>query len=188
MARDADVLLEERRRHAERGRDVVEAVDLDLGRQELRGVDVDADEIVHGGRVLGAVQALDRHVAGARHHGVAVDRALEPRDERVDARLLGLRLARRRHQPAAQLAHRGFEHLRLERHGVGAHAFEHEAARGFGRVVAVDAVGLDERPLLLGRGRRAGRCRGRARAAGAERDCAGSGQQMMRERAISTCL
>ena len=160
VARDADVLLEERRRHAERRRDVVEAVDLDLGRQELGRVDVDADEVVDGGRVLGAIQALDRHVAGARHHGVAVDRALEPGDERVDARLLGLRPARRRHEPAAQLAHGGLEDLRLERHGIGAHAFEHEAARGLGRVMAFDAVGLDERPLLFGAGRREDPCAG----------------------------
>ena len=34
-------------------------------------------------------------------------------------------------------------------HGVGAQAFEHDAARGLGGVVAVDAVALDDRPLLL---------------------------------------
>ncbi len=115
-------------------------------------------------------------MAGARHHGVAVDRALEPRDERVDARLLGLRPARRRHQAAAQLAHGGLEHLGLQRHGIGPQPFEHDAARGVGRVVALDAVGLDERPLLLA---------AVAEDAGAmedeggdtQRSCAGSAQQ-----------
>ena len=82
-------------------------------------------------------------------HGLAVDRALEPGDERVDARLVGLRLARRRHEPAAQLAHGGFEDLRLERHRVGPHALEHEAAGGFGGVMTFDAVRLDHRPLLF---------------------------------------
>jgi hypothetical protein len=88
-------------------------------------------------------------VAGARHDGVAIDRALEPRNERIDARLLGLRPARWRHQSPAQLSYRGFEHLRPERHRIGPDAFEHDTAGGFRRVVTLDAVRLDERPLLL---------------------------------------
>ena len=178
MTRDTDVLLEKRRRDAERGRDVVEAVDLDLRGQELGGVDLDADERLDRGRVLRAVQTLDRNVPCARHHRVSVDRALEPRDQRVDVLLIGLRPARRRHQASAQLTNGHLEDLGMRGYGLGAEALEHRSARGFGRVVALDAVGLDQRPLLLG---------AVAEEAGAmdyeggdtERKCAGSGDQKM---------
>ncbi len=71
-ARHVDVLLDERRRHAERGRDVREAVDLDLGRQVLGGIDLDAEQVLHGAGVLGSAEPLSGHVAdfvlAARRH------------------------------------------------------------------------------------------------------------------------
>ena len=82
-ARGVHVLLDERRRRAERGRDVREAVDLDLGRQVFLGIDLDVEQRLHGVRVLGAAQALRRDVAGLLRR-VLVDRALEARDEAVD--------------------------------------------------------------------------------------------------------
>ena len=117
-ARDVDVLLDERRRHAEGGRDVREAVDLDLGRQVLGGVDLDAEQILHGAGVLGSAEPLSGYVADFVLGCAGIDRALEPGDHRVDFRLLGLRAARGRHEAAAQLVHDGFEHLRVLRHGV----------------------------------------------------------------------
>ena len=47
-ARGGQVLLDERRRHAERGRDVREAVDLDVRRQIFLGIDVDVEQRLHG--------------------------------------------------------------------------------------------------------------------------------------------
>ena len=64
--RGGDVLIEERGRDAQRRGDVVEAVDFDLGRQQLLGVELDAQQIVDRGSELGARQALHRHVAGHR--------------------------------------------------------------------------------------------------------------------------
>ena len=79
-----------------------------------------------------------------------VDRALEARDEAVD--LLGrrLRLAGRRHEPAAQLHDRGLELLGVLRHLVQRQAFERELARELGGVVALGAVPVEhgEAPLV----------------------------------------
>ena len=86
VARGVDVLLDERRRRAERGRDVREAVDLDLRRQVFLGVDLDVEQRLHGVGVLASVEALRRDVA-ARAAARAVDRALEARDEPVDLAL-----------------------------------------------------------------------------------------------------
>ncbi len=148
LARDAEVLLEERGRDAERRRDVVEAVDLDLVRQVLLRVDLDAEQVLHRRGVLGAVQALHRRVARARLVRVAVDRGFSPAHELLDVLLIRSRVAGRRHQPAAQLADRGLEHLGLRGDGVGADAFEHDAACCFGLVMTVGAVGLERLPLL----------------------------------------
>ena len=62
-ARGVHVLLDERRRRAERGRDVREAMDLDLGRQVFLGIDLDVEQRLHGRGVLGAIEALRRDVA-----------------------------------------------------------------------------------------------------------------------------
>jgi hypothetical protein len=61
-----DVLVEKRRRDAQRRGDVVEAIDFDLGRQQRLGVELDAQQIVDGRPVLGARHALHRDVTGDR--------------------------------------------------------------------------------------------------------------------------
>ncbi len=68
-ARGADVLVEEGRRHGQRSGDVVEAVHLDLGRQQVLHLDLDAEQRAHGIGVLGAIQSLHRRVAGTRRLG-----------------------------------------------------------------------------------------------------------------------
>ena len=136
-ARHVDVLLDECRRHAERGRDVREAVDLDLGRQVLGGIDLDAEQILHGAGVLGSAEPLSGHVADFVLAALGIDRALEPGDHRVDFRLFGLRAARGRHEAAAQLVHDGFEHLRVLRHGVRGELLETELAGEIERVIRI---------------------------------------------------
>ena len=151
--RGGDVLIEERGRDAQRRGDVVEAVDFDLGRQQLLGVELDRQQIVDGGPELRARQALHRHVAG---HGPAggARRASPPstsrtRRSRAD-RAGGCRAAASagRAACAARLPRRrrsrctASRFTRVERH-----------AAGLGpRVVAADAVGVERLARLLGAG------------------------------------
>src|SRR5262249_6769582 len=64
VPRRGNVLIEERGRYAQGVRDVVEALHLDVLRQNFLRVDIHAHQSFHGRGVLGAVQALDRHIAG----------------------------------------------------------------------------------------------------------------------------
>ena len=73
LARRAQVALEQRRRERLHVGDVVEALAERVGRQERGDVDVEREQIVHGARVLGAVQTLERPPARIR-------RAPRPRD------------------------------------------------------------------------------------------------------------
>ena len=63
LPRRGNVLIEERRRHAQGGRDIVEALHLDVLRQNFLRIHVHAHQRFHGRGVLGAVQALDRDIA-----------------------------------------------------------------------------------------------------------------------------
>src|SRR5690606_38196349 len=148
-ARQIEVLLDECRRRAERGGDVREAVDLDLRRQILRRVDLDAEEILDGFRELRAVEALGRNVADPAILGALVDRVLEPPYQRIDVGLLGLTGARRRHQTAAQLRDRTLENLGVLGHGLRSQTLEAEVSGAIERVVAIGAVGLEQSPPLL---------------------------------------
>ena len=65
LARRREVLLEQRRRDAQHARDVVEAVALVVGRQQLGDVDVEIEQVADRVAVFGAVQAMDRLVAGS---------------------------------------------------------------------------------------------------------------------------
>ncbi len=102
--RGGQVLLEQRRRHAQDVRDVVEAVALVVGRQKLGGVDVEREQLAHRVAVFGAVQTADRGVAGVRMLPRGrVETLLEVRDEAVVGLLVGMRLAGRGHHAAAEL-------------------------------------------------------------------------------------
>ena len=129
-------------RHGERRGDVVEAVHLDLGRQQVLHLDLDAQQRAHGVGVFGAVQALRGHVSGARGLLAGVEAALQPGDQGVVLRLRGLLAARRRHQVAAQLAHRGLPELGVLRDVRLAQRVEGDATRPVGGVVAFGAVVL----------------------------------------------
>ena len=62
---------------------------------------------------------------------------------------LGLRIAGRRHQVAAQLAYGGFEDFRVLRDGLRRHALEGHVARQVILVVAIGAVGSKQPPACL---------------------------------------
>ena len=162
MPRSGDVLIEERGRHAQSGRNVVEAVHLDVLRQNVLRIHVHTHQSFHRCGVLGAIQALDRHIARLRTFGVGVERVLHPGDERIHILLRRLRIARRRHQMSAQLAQGLLPDPRVIRRGLEIQAVQREAADLRARVVAGEAVGVrasrDVDPLRL---RRAG-CRPRS--------------------------
>src|SRR6185503_9912690 len=151
LPRGADVLLHERRRHLEAGRDVVEVLDLFVLRQELDGVDLEREQVADRVAVFLAIQTVrhDRLIAVVRDRGL-VERVLKPYDERLEPLLVGTRLFRRRHRVAAQLAHGHLELLGMLRDALGLDLLEVEAAGEIGGVVAIGAIALDERPLLRG--------------------------------------
>ena len=96
-ARGIDVLIDERRRHLERVRVVVEVtLDVVLGQQRRR-IDLEREQVADRVRVLAAVQAAQRDTTRRGLAGGGIDLAREPRREPVDA-------SRRRaaaHRPAA---------------------------------------------------------------------------------------
>ena len=79
-----DVLAQEGGRHGQRSRNVVEAVDLDVLRQDVRRFQVHTHQRLHRRGVLRAVQTLDRNMARLRSFGMGVERVLHPADERID--------------------------------------------------------------------------------------------------------
>ncbi len=130
-------------------RDVVEPVLGVVGRQQRRGVDVEREQLLDRVRVLGAIQAVQREVAGRRLGGGAVEVGLERCDQAVDLRVAGMLAARRRHQPAAQLADDLLPDLGVRADRVRIELVEREARRLLDGVVALVAVLLDQRPLPL---------------------------------------
>ncbi len=147
--RRGDVLAEERRRHAQSSSDVVEAVDADVLRQDV-GLDVHTHQSLNGCGVLGAVEALDRHMARLRTFGMGIEIVLHPGNERIDIFLRRLRRARRRHQMSAQLAQGLLPDLRVVRRSLEVEGVERDAAGFQARVVAGDAVGVQHRAMLIG--------------------------------------
>ena len=168
LGRRGQVLLEQRRRHAENVGDVVEAVAFVVRRQELGRVDLEAEQIADRVAVLGAVQAVDRRAARIRiARACAVERRGEPRDHALVDVGLGPRHALRRHRPGVELAHHP-----LPNFGVGGDVLEvarveHHVADLRVLVVTGDAVLREE--AFRGVGREA------ARRYGDGRQPAGSG-------------
>ena len=147
--RGGDILIEKRRRDAQRRGDVVEPVNFDLGRQQRLGIDLDAQQIVDRGSELRPRQPLNRNMSGAlRNVGAAFSAAryrasLHPRDERVDLFLIRLAASRRRHLPSAQFAEGFLPDVGVFVNGVQRKRIERDAS-GLGlRVVAPDAVGVE---------------------------------------------
>ena len=77
QSRRADVLIEERRRDAQSRGNIVEAVHFVLGGQQILGVDLDAEQILHGNSVFRPRHALDSHMARDGTSRDAIERVLE---------------------------------------------------------------------------------------------------------------
>ena len=142
------VLFEQRRRDAQHAGDVVEAVALVIGRQQVHDVDLQVEQIAHGVAVLGAVQAVDRLVSRVRRgQCLRVDPPLERGREPLQCGLVGSRHAHRRHHAAAQLHDHLFPDVRVAGGRRRVEPLERQPAGQGAGIVAGDAVPLDERLL-----------------------------------------
>ncbi len=79
------VRFHERRRHRQRAGDVVEAAGRIIGRQELRRVHVQRQQVANGVRVLGAVQPVKARGRQMKS-GAAVERVFQPANQRLERR------------------------------------------------------------------------------------------------------
>src|SRR6185312_69843 len=151
-----EVLVEEGGRGGEGEGDIIEALDLNVLRENVFFVDVHAEQGFHGCGVLGTVQALDTYVARGRPFGMRVERRLHPRGERFDFFAGRLGGARRRHEVAAQVAQGLFPNGGVGR-GVGEIEFVEGESSGFEfGVVAGDAIFVEKGAVGVG-GFRSGR-------------------------------
>jgi hypothetical protein len=99
------VALDQRRRDAQRIRDVVEALARIISGQERGLVDVEGQQIPNGVRVLGTIQSVE---AAASRVGMrrcrSIEASFETAGERIERRAIGPRHATRRHEPRPHLA------------------------------------------------------------------------------------
>ena len=135
---------------------------LEISAGNIAGrIDVDGEQILHGGRILRSIQPVERHAArfGTALRGEMVEIGLERRDELVHFGALGPGTARRRHEIDAQLADDFFPDVRMRRHVRWLRAFQRQTARKLRIVVALRAVAIEDIPLprdgRFGRGLRA---------------------------------
>ena len=170
FSRSRQVGLKQRRRHHERARHVVETVGRIIGRQELRGIDFEREEIPNHVRVLGPVETVE---AGRRQMGdrVPVELLLQPGDERLEGRRVRPPRTRGRHHAGPKFSHDLFPHFGLFANVREVETVKGEFARGLQArslrplVVAGDAVPIEDRALGGGGRRRGGEC-GRGLTAG----------------------
>ena len=149
LARRGQVAVDERRRHPEGGRDVVEPVARVVGREQLRRIDLNGQQVADRVGVLGAVQAMEhRRPAGVGvERGRAVEPGLEPAREPVVRLAIRTRPPHRGHEAGPQLAHHLLPHLGTRRHVVHVQEVQRQAGGLEGLVVAGDAVAVEQRPL-----------------------------------------
>ena len=147
--RGVDVLIQERGRRRQDGGDVVETFHLNILRQSVLLVHIDTQESSHRRSVLGAAEALDRHVARRLTLGVGIEIILHPRAERIDILLLRLGITGRRHQTPSQLAQDLLPDLRVLRGRLEVHAVQGQAAGPGSRIMAADAVAVQHRAVLI---------------------------------------
>jgi hypothetical protein len=119
--------------------------------QQIGDVDVEIEQIANRVAVLGAVQAMNRFVAGiGSGERRAIERLLQVHRDALDRRLIGARHALRRHHPAAQLEHDLLPDLRMRSRVGQLQALEREAAGLQAFVVAGLAVLLNQRLIVRG--------------------------------------
>ena len=155
LPRGGQIALQQGRRDAEHAGDVVEPVAGPVGRQQLRDVDLQVEQVAHGMVVLGPVEPMKRlRAPGIRIcRGGPVELRLQPADEPVVGRRGRPRARQRRHRAGPQLADHGLPDVRRVRdpgHVVGV---ERQVRRAQALVVAGDAVTVQKRALpAIGRG------------------------------------
>jgi hypothetical protein len=115
-ARGEDVLVDEVRRHLQRGGVVVEvALQVVVG-QQGPCIDVQPEQVADGVLVLAPIQAAQRHASGRRSRvGRGVNLLFQPGDERRDRLIVRALRAGGRHQATAQLANHLLSNLRMLR-------------------------------------------------------------------------
>ena len=142
VPRSGDVLVEECGRDAQCVGNVVETIYLDVLRQNVLRIDIHTHQSFHRCGVLGAVQALDGHIAGLRTLGVGIERVLHPGNKCIHIRCWRLGVAWRRHQMSAQFAQSLFPGARVIRRGLEIQGVQREAADLGARVVAGGQQGV----------------------------------------------
>ncbi len=160
FARRRQVRFQQRRRHPQNFRDVVEPVALVVGRQQRRHVHLQPQQIADRVRVLGAIQPMQRRAPRLGMRRVRlIERGLKPGDQPVDLGLIRPRHALRRHHAAAQLAHHLLPRLGVLAGMVDVQLVEHQPGGLGSFVVAGDAILIYQcvlRRNLLGAQHRSG--------------------------------
>ena len=136
-----------------------------VGRQQRRDVDVEGQQVANGVGVFRPVQAMQRRrveVGAGRRR--AVEARFEIAGEGVEHGALGPPRAARRHHARADLADDLFPRRRVLPDVFEIHPVEQQAAGLQPLVVTGDAVLIEQRRLLRGRGRWAPQVLARRRA------------------------
>ena len=112
LPRRRHVGLDEGRGNTQRAGDVVEAVRRIVRRQELRGIDLEIEQVANHVRVLGAIEAVE---AGWRHMdgGISIELVLEPADQRLVGGRIRPPRTRRRHHAGPKFSHDLFPDSRV---------------------------------------------------------------------------
>jgi hypothetical protein len=163
-SRGRQVVLEERRRHREHARDVVEAFLVRfVRRQHGASVDLQPEQIADGVGVLDAVQAVNRNPAriGFRR-GCRIQCAFKSGHDGLIRGGIGTRTARRRHLAGSQLRDDFFPHLCVVADLCGIERVELQGCRFEPRVVAGHTVPIEDVARAGDRSRGAPRQHGRA--------------------------
>ena len=144
FTRGVEVRVEQRGRWRLRVGDVVEVRALGVEREPLAGVDVEAEEVVNGPLVLGAVETLERAGPGlGLERGRAVDEAFEGFGERGERIAAGSPASGRRHHAGTELRDHLLGHVGGGR-GVGdVERLENEVP-GFAALVVAGAASLPD--------------------------------------------
>ncbi len=142
-----EIVVEQRRRHRQHARQVVEAllVGLVAGQQHLR-IQLQSQQIANRVAVLGAAQAVDGHPAWiGSSRGGRVQRVLEECRGGGQRGRGGTRRAGRRHLAGAQLAHHFLPRLGVRGHVAQVEALDREARGLQSLAVTRDAVAVEDR-------------------------------------------
>ncbi len=156
-ARRVEIPVEQRRGERLGVGDVVEVRALGVEREEVRGIDVDPEQVVHDSLVLRAVEALESARPGVRRGGRPVDDVFHRLDEQHQCVAGGAACARGRHDVRAQFADHLLGRLEVRRRRFDREVVQRQISLHRLRVVAGAAVTLYDRRHLGGRGKAARR-------------------------------